>query len=158
MSEDSDNEILEMLHTWTRSLTPELAAFIEGLGTLEPDIRPLIAEHIHDYDEMLPSLLMADIARWTSRTAHESVDPAARLGPLLTRLEQAWGDGQNAVSDLIATSFVENVYDQPQVVRLLGPKLTRYYRIYTGQAHAVASEKRPIPKVVKQIARKLRRS
>ncbi|MFF3569010.1 DUF7674 family protein [Nocardia jiangxiensis] len=158
MSEDSDNEILEMLHTWTRSLSPELAAFIRGLGTLEPDIRPLIAEHIHDYDEILPSLLMADIARWTSRTARENADPAVRLDPLLTRLEQAWGDGQNAVSDLIATSFVENVYDQPEVVRLLGPKLTRYYRIYTGQAHADASEKRPIPKVVKQIARKLRRS
>ncbi|WP_067894375.1 DUF7674 family protein [Nocardia vaccinii] len=158
MSEDSDNEILEMLHTWTRSLTPELAAFIEGLGTLEPDIRPLIAEHIHDYDEMLPSLLMADIARWTSRTAQESVDPAARLDPLLARLEHAWGDGQNAVSDLIATSFVENVYVQPQVVRLLGPKLTRYYRIHTGQAHADVSEKRPIPEVVRQITRKLRRS
>ncbi len=118
----------------------------------------MIAEHVGDYEEMLPSLLMADIARWTSRTAQESVDPTVRLGPLLARLEQAWGDGQNAVSDLIATSFVENVYDQPQVVQLLGPKLTRYYDIYTGQAPLDAGEKRPIPGVVQQIARLLRRS
>lgn len=158
MSERSDNEILELLYAWTRGLTPELATFIRELGTLEPEIRPLIGEHIGYYDEMLPSLLMADIARWAGRTAQESAKPAERLEPLLTRLEQAWGDGQNPVSDLIATSFVENVSDQPQVVRLLGPKLAHYYRIYTGQDHPDASEKRPIPEVVRQIARKLGRS
>jgi hypothetical protein len=96
---------------------------------------------------------MADIARWAGRTAQENAKPAERLEPLLTRFEQAWGDGQNPVSDLIATSFVESVSDQPHVVRLLGPKLARYYRIYTGRSHADASEKRPIPEAVRQIAR-----
>jgi hypothetical protein len=112
----------------------ELEAFIQGLGILEPDIRPLIAEHIRDFDEILPSLVMGDIARWASRAAHDDPEPSDRLRPLLTRMEQAWGDGHNPVSNLIATSFVENIYDQPHVVGLLGPKLMCYYLAYTGSA------------------------
>ncbi|MBO0852405.1 MAG: hypothetical protein J2P18_01395 [Nocardia sp.] len=158
MTDPTDDEVINMLHAWTRSLTPQLANFIQGLGTLEPEIRPLIAEHIEDYDEMLPSLLMGDIARWATRTARDSTTPATRLGPFLQRLEDNWGDGQNPVSDLIATSFVENIYDEPGVVQLLGPKLTRYQRIYTGQETVRPDEKRPMPSVMKQILDKLGRS
>ena len=127
--------------TWlTTQLTAmEPEAFLHGLGALEPEILPLIAEHLRDFDEeMLPSLLMADVARWTSHTAHAALDPSARLARLLTRMEQAWGDGHNPVANLIATSFVENIYDQPHVVRLLGPKLMHYYRAYTGEAQTNA--------------------
>ncbi|MGV9725441.1 DUF7674 family protein [Nocardia beijingensis] len=157
MNEHTDKEILDLLHTWTSSLEPPLAAFIEGLADLEPEIRPLIAEHIRDYDEMLPTLLMGDIARWVISVVHDSPDPAVRLRPFFDRLEQAWGDGQNPVSDLIATSFVENVYDDPDVVTLLGPNLARYYRLYTGQEKVREQEKRPMPDVLKQILKKLGR-
>lgn len=158
MNEQTDKEILEMLYTWTQSLVPELARFIDDLAGLEPEIRPLIAEHIRDYDEMLPTLLMGDIARWTVRIVHENEDPATRLGRFFARLEEAWGDGQNPVSDLIAVSFVENIFDEPDVVRLLGPRLARYYRIYTGQEKVRNDEQRPMPEVLKQILKKLGRS
>lgn len=154
MTEQTGEQILDLLHTWTRSLVPALAAFIEGLADLEPEIRPLIAEHIRDYDEMLPTLLMGDIARWVCSVAHGSPDSAARLQPFFDRLEQQWGDGQNAVSDLIATSFVENVYDDPDVATLLGPNLARYHSVYTGREEVREQEKRPMPEVVKQILEK----
>ncbi|WP_040786026.1 DUF7674 family protein [Nocardia pneumoniae] len=157
MTEQTSEEILDLIHTWTRSLVPALAAFVDGLADPEPEIRPLIAEHIRDYDEMLPTLLMGDIARWVCSVAHDTPDPAARLQPFFDRLEHEWGDGQNPVSDLIATSFVENVYDDPAVVTLLGPKLARYYRAYTGQEKVREQEKRPMPDVMKQILDKLGR-
>lgn len=147
MTEHNDSEIQELLHTWTRNLAPELTEFIDGLDTLAPDLKTLITNH----DPELPHQLMADIARWSSAAPEEQVNP------LLTRFEEAWGDGQNAVADLIAVSFVENVYDQPCVTRLLGPKLGHYYRAYTGQEPIDAAEIRPIPNVVKQIARLLGR-
>lgn len=154
MSEYADNDILDLSHQWTCGLPRELGEFIQALSVVERGIRPLIAEHVHYYEEILPSLLVGDIARWVSHIAQESDDPATRLRPLLARMEQAWGDGQSPVSDLIATSFVENVYDQPEVVRLLGPKLMHYWRAYTGCDHRCVSEKRFIREVVKRIARK----
>ncbi|WP_194835942.1 hypothetical protein [Nocardia sp. XZ_19_369] len=158
MNERTDKEILELIGTWSRSLVPEQAQFIRDLAGLEPEIRPLITEHVHDYDEILPTLLMGDIARWITRVVQESEDPAARLGVFFARLEDAWGDGQNPVSDLIAVSFVENVFDEPDVVKLLGPKLSRHYRIYTGQDEARSDEKRPVPEVLKKVMKKLGRS
>jgi hypothetical protein len=158
MNDRTDKEILELIDTWSRTLVPEQAQFIRDLANLEPEIRPLIAEHVNDYDEILPTMLMGDIARWVVRSVQESADPASRFAPFFNRLEQAWGDGQNPVSDLIAVSFVENIFDEPGVVELLGPKLTRYYRIYTGQDKIRHDEMRPVPGVLKQVLKKLRRS
>jgi hypothetical protein len=120
-----------------RAIAPE--AFLHDLGSLEPEIGLLIAEHVRYFEEMVPSLLMADIARWSTRIAHEAADPLARLARLLARFEVAWGDGHGSVSDLIATAFVENVYDRPDVVRLLGPNLMRYYLAYTGWTRPAAA-------------------
>ncbi|WP_406279094.1 hypothetical protein OH799_11380 [Nocardia sp. NBC_00881] len=158
MNDRTDKEILELIDAWSRSLVPEQAGFIRGLADLEPEIRPLIAEHVHDYDEILPTLLMSDIARWVTRVARDHEDPPARLAPLFARLEDAWGDGQNPVSDLIAVSFVENIFDESEVVKLLGPKLARHYRIHTGQEKVRSDEKRPIPNIVEQVLKKLGRS
>ncbi|MFD0360092.1 hypothetical protein ACFQZZ_01345 [Nocardia sp. GCM10030253] len=158
MNDRTDKEILELIDTWSRTLVPEQAQFIRDLANLEPEIRPLIAEHVNDYDEILPTMLMGDVSRWVVQIVQESADPASRLAPFFNRLEQAWGDGQNPVSDLIAVSFVENIFDEPGVVELLGPELTRYYRIYTGQDKVRRDEMRPMPGVLKQVLKKLRRS
>ncbi|CAM4522032.1 hypothetical protein NONI108955_42100 [Nocardia ninae] len=158
MNEQTDKEILDMLDTWTRSLVPEQARFVDELAALEPEIRPLIAEHIRDNDELLPTLLMGDIARWVAQVVQNSDDPRSRLAPFFLELERAWGDGRGPVSDLIAVSFVENVFDNPGIVELLGPNLAHYYRVYTGQEKARDDERRPVPSIVKQIRKKLGRS
>ncbi|MBB5918489.1 hypothetical protein BJY24_007401 [Nocardia transvalensis] len=157
MNDRTDQEILDMLYAWTKSLVPELSAFIERLAELEPEIGPIIAEHIRDNNEMLPTVLMGDIARWVVGVAHESDNPRLRLAPFFAELEDGWGDGQNAVSDLIAVAFVENIFDEPEVVNLLGPELFRYYRIYTGQEKVRRDEVRPMPEVVKKVLKKLGR-
>ncbi|WP_460700757.1 DUF7674 family protein [Nocardia thraciensis] len=136
---------------------PELSAFIEQLAGIEPEIRPIIAEHIRDNNEMLPTILMGDIARWVVGVVRDSDDPQQRLAAFFTKLEDGWGDGQNAVSDLLAVSFVENVFDEPDVVKLLGPKLTHYYRVYTGQEKVRQDDIRPMPEVVKKVLKKLGR-
>ncbi len=140
-----------MLRQWTRRLVPELSGFFDRLADLEPALRPLIAAHIRDYDELLPSLLIGDIACWAARTASDSSDSATRLGPVVARLEQEWGDGRNAVADLIAVSFVENIVGEPRLVALLGPKLSRYYRLHTGQDRVREDERRPVPPVLRDI-------
>ncbi|MFI5776012.1 hypothetical protein [Nocardia sp. NPDC051570] len=144
-----------MIGTWSRSLVPDQARFIHGLADLEPEIGPIIAEHIEDNHEMLPTVLMADIARWATHLAQTSDDPQGRLRPFFARLEDAWGDGQNTVADLIATGFLENIFDEPEVVGLLGPKLARANRVYTGQEPIREDEKRPVPEIMKQIRKKL---
>ncbi|WP_280454365.1 DUF7674 family protein [Nocardia brasiliensis] len=158
MNERTDEEILEMLDTWTRSLVPEQARFIDELAALEPEIQPLIVEHIRDNDELLPTMLMGDIARWVAQVVRDSNDPRSRLAPFFAELEQAWGDGQGPVPDLIAVSFVENVFDNPGIVNLLGPNLSRYYRFYTGREKPRGDKRRPVPDIVKQIRKKLGRS
>lgn len=157
MNEQTDKEIMDMLDTWTRSLVPEQARFIDELAALEPEIQPLIAEHIRDNDELLPTLLMGDVARWVAQVVQESDEPRARLAPFFGKLEQAWGDGAGPVPDLIAVSFVENVFDNPGVVELLGPNLSHYYRVYTGREKGRTDRRRAVPEVMKQIRKKLGR-
>lgn len=157
MDAQRHQEILDMIYEWTKSLVPELGRFINDLADLEPEIQPLITEHIRDNNEMLPTLLMGDIARWAVSVAGENQQPETRLAPFFARLEDAWGDGQNNVADLIATSFVENVYDEPDVVKLLGPKLAHHYRVLTGQEQSRPEDARPMPEVMKRVLKKLGR-
>ncbi|ASF11697.1 hypothetical protein NBRGN_057_03130 [Nocardia brasiliensis NBRC 14402] len=155
MDDRTDKEILDMLYTWTRTLVPAQARFIDELAALEPEIQPLIAEHIRDNDELLPTVLMGDIARWVGQVVRDSPNPRSRLAPFFARLEAAWEDNGGPVSELIAVSFVENVYDNPAIVQLLGPNLAHYHRVYTGQEKPRNDQRRPVPEIVQQIRKKL---
>lgn len=147
-SDPTQREILHMADTWAHTVTPEQERFIRDLVELERDLRPIVIEHVDYYQEMLPTQVMGDIARWTETVAAGADDPARRLKPMMDKFEQAWGDGDGPVAELIAVSFVENVFDNPTLVHLMGPKLSGYQRLCTGQGKADTGKKhRPMPEI-----------
>lgn len=83
-------------------------------------------EHLDDQEgELLPYLLMADVARWAQATY--SSDPDT-VGHLLDWLEVEFGTAGPAEKDLIGLGFVETIPFPPEGAPLLlrlGPRLTQ---------------------------------
>jgi hypothetical protein len=154
----TQREILDMADTWARgSVLPHQDRLIRDLAQLEPELQPIVADHVAYFQEMLPTLVMGDIARWAETVAANSDDPAERLKPVMDKLDQAWGDGNGPVAELIAVGFVENTFDNPTLVQLMGPNLSRYQRLYTGHEKEAesATKSQQTPEIMKQIRRKL---
>ena len=94
-----------------------------------PELSPLMAEHLTDMDgELLPYLLMADVARWAQDAAVRGDDAAARL---VDWLERAFDAAEDPEKDLIGLGFVENIPYSPEgdpLLSLLGPSLREVAR------------------------------
>lgn len=86
------------------------------------DLKPLLSEHLADFDEMLPHLFFSDVSRWVSAEVAKS-DPSPQVKALLDLLETSYPTADFNVQNLIDVSFIEMVEDDPAVVRLLGPQL-----------------------------------
>ena len=98
--------------------------FTQRLVEEAPELRPLLAEHLADQEgELLPYLLMGDIAQWL----HEhSTTHAARVAEILAWLEGQFTIGDFDVRNLIDVGIVEMlpaVPDGATVLDLLGPEL-----------------------------------
>jgi hypothetical protein len=91
-----------------------------------PALEPLLHEHLRDQDgELLPYLLLADVARW----AQESFPSDPQLvGDVLDWLEEEYERAEAAEQDLIGLGFVETIPYRPAGAPLLtrlGPELTK---------------------------------
>jgi hypothetical protein len=99
---------------------------VTGLVQQFPQLRTLLVEHLADQDgELLPYLLLADVARW-AHTTYAS-DPGA-VGELVDWLEAEFGRADPAERDLIGLGFVEAIPYRPAGAPLLarlGPELTQ---------------------------------
>ncbi|TDP42816.1 DUF7674 family protein [Nocardia ignorata] len=157
MTEEND-KILEQIQEWARALAPEQARFISELARFHPDIQQLVVQHYADFDELLPTLLMGDVSRWITEAVASNRLTPEQLNAFFAYLESEWGDGQNPVSDLLAVSFVENIYDEPAVVAFLGPRLDRYRRQYVGLEAVQPSDVRPAPPALLNLLKRFRRS
>ena len=91
-----------------------------------PELSPLLDEHLAEQEgELLPYLLLADVARWAQ--ASYAGDPAL-VGRLVDWLEDEFVRAEPAERDLIGLGFVEVIPYRPQGAALLarlGPELTR---------------------------------
>jgi hypothetical protein len=91
-----------------------------------PGLAPLMEQHLEDQEgELLPYLLMADVARWAQ--AEYSSDPET-VGRLVDWLEAEFERAQPAEKDLIGLGFVEVIPAPPEGAPLLirlGPHLTQ---------------------------------
>lgn len=100
------------------------SALINKLTAEIPELKPLLQEHLLDQDgELLPYLLMADVARWAHENATQRPD---RVAQLMRRLEQEFAAGDGAIKDLIGVGFVEMLPETPKgdaVLNMLGPML-----------------------------------
>jgi hypothetical protein len=111
-------------------------AFLDHLVRNVPEIRPIVDQHRHDYDELLPHVLFGDFTRW----AEEAVVSSAGLRSVATFiaiLNANYSEGDGPVTELIAASFLENLkpgsasFDA--IESLLAPSLlTQLRRIHNG--------------------------
>ena len=91
-----------------------------------PELRALLDEHLADQGgELLPYLLMADVAGWAHATY--PTDPEA-VGGVVDWLEYEYAQAATAEKDLIGLGFVEAIPYRPDGAPLLmrlGPELTQ---------------------------------
>ena len=80
------------------------------LRRVSPDVAALVDEHIEDNDEVLPTLLLADAARWYVEvvTSGLGLDAAHRL---LDELEASYREAGANLRNTIATGFLETLPD-----------------------------------------------
>lgn len=91
-----------------------------------PALSPILEEHLADQDgELLPYLVLADVARWAQRSFAEEPQ---EVGGLVDWLEEEFERAESAEKDLIGLGFVEVIPYRPEGAPLLarlGPVLTR---------------------------------
>jgi hypothetical protein len=88
-------------------------------------------EHVADYDEVLPHLLMADLVRFLCDEVRVSGAQSAVLRQAMELLELALNQ-DSRVEELLSVSFIENLDpEEPSVAAIrstFGPKLEELYR------------------------------
>ncbi|WP_237225587.1 hypothetical protein [Rubinisphaera sp. JC750] len=86
--------------------------FCEELAARFDVLAPLMQEHISDFDEVLPHVFMADVARFVlSERLHRQ--------EIVRVLEHNFREAAHDIQDLIAVSFVENLESREHIDRAL---------------------------------------
>jgi hypothetical protein len=102
---------------------------VRRLVSAFPALEAVLAEHLADQEgELLPYLVMADIARWTQATNATNPELA---GQVVDWLERQFATAEAAEKDLIGLGFVETIPYPPEGASLLlrlGPELTSVAR------------------------------
>jgi hypothetical protein len=81
--------------------------FVASLVAAVPDTQPIVDEHLRDYDgSVLLHLLVADVRRFAIASFEQG--ETERLRRLLAFVDGALRDGDEAVQNAIAVSFVED--------------------------------------------------
>ena len=106
--------------------TPE--SLINTLVVEVPELRPMLDEHLRDFDgELLPHLFFAEVMSWAQEQAwHPTATSPTRLRVLLDRLDADYRDGDDDLHGLIQVSFLWGLSDA--VRALLGPTLREVVR------------------------------
>ena len=88
------------------------------------ELRPLLTEHLTDNEgELLPYLLMSDVARWAIREVEHN---PSRVAELMRWLDARFAAADEVVETLIAVGFVEMLPATPAgdpLLELLAPEL-----------------------------------
>jgi hypothetical protein len=107
-------------------MSQETEAFVQRLVAANPDLQPLLDEHLEDnFGELLPHLWTSDLARHV--VARFQSDGPDAVAPLLEQLDKEAGRDPE-VDEVLGVSLVELLPDpgEPgaEVADLLGPRLT----------------------------------
>lgn len=94
-------------------------SFVRSLVADVPELEPILAEHLADFDELLPHVFFGELTRWAEQpsTTHTS------LRRLLDRLDTGYADAGVDVRELITVSFLENLAEGSPLGSVLGPTL-----------------------------------
>lgn len=111
--------------------------FIHELIRNFPEFKSIYQEHIQDNDEILPHILLADIARWI---IHEfKTDGAsAEVRRLLNYLETSYNHHDSDIEELIHVSLLEYIYDLDfhgeSITNYLGDSLKSQVSLINGES------------------------
>ncbi len=90
----------------------ESQAAIRSLVSEHEMLQPILDEHVRDGDEILPHVLMADIARFMGAlVADRSDDPVVMrdVEAIIGTLDTQFREGGYAVRNVVAVSFLEQL-------------------------------------------------
>jgi hypothetical protein len=91
-------------------------------------------EHLADYDEVLPHVLLGDLVRFLSQEIERDGPESAALKQVVPLMERAMGSADSRLQELVAVSFLENLEAEDPgfgAVRcLFGPRLEEQYAKY----------------------------
>ncbi|WP_298866274.1 hypothetical protein [uncultured Gimesia sp.] len=91
-------------------MTTTTTEFCESLVSNYPELKELLAEHISDYDELLPNVFLGEITRYVLK------DGKGRC-QIVEYLNKSLSSGEPDVKNLIAVSFVENLENREELER-----------------------------------------
>ena len=131
-------------------MTPSESLMHDLVSTF-PDLHPFMSEHLKDQEgELLPYLLMADIARWAERV---SIHDPERVATLTAWLGSRYDSGDEVLKDLIGVGFVEMIPQSPDgdpileqlppSLRSLATQMGLCAEVVTTQAHSALSAEYP---------------
>ena len=112
------------------------AAFVHGLVAAVPPLQAVLAQHLADYEELLPHVFMGDVSRFMIGQYNEHLEGSsgslAVLEQLFSALERGASEGAERVQEMITVSFLENVAEEmtlfPDLQSFLGPTLKHELR------------------------------
>jgi hypothetical protein len=109
-------------------------AFVEWLVARQPELAPLLDEHLRTYGELLPHVFFGDVTRYASELA--CGPDTGRLDSLLSDLDRALTSARDETDNLIWVSFVENAQgtrgDEEERLR---ERLRRYPNLAVALSH-----------------------
>ena len=92
------------------------------------------AEHLEDYDEVLPHVLVGDLLRFITEVVVRENSLNAAVNEAMRLLEEAASGSDPRLQELVAVSFVENLEPQEcgfDLIRgAMGPVLAEQYQVY----------------------------
>ncbi len=104
--------------------------FIQGLVSSISELKPLLLEHLTDHHELLPHVFMSDVTRFVITICQElrrqgtsASLPGATIQQITSILEQAAASGSDTTKELVADSFVENLWGEDATLTSLEPFL-----------------------------------
>lgn len=111
-------------------IDPEERRLVEGVADIDPELTTLLFDHRRTFGgDTLPSLFLADLARWAASRFVSGNDDVV-VG-LLDFLEESFSDGSENLRNLIAVGFIESMpHSREQggeIRRLLGPSMAQEY-------------------------------
>ncbi len=111
--------------------------FASDLREVVPEFASSVREHIADYDEVLPHVLLGDFTRFLLEEIRSSGTASEVAIRSLRFLEMCASSSDSALQELVSVSCVENLdpaNDLHQRIRkMAGPHLQQLFRDMWGQ-------------------------
>lgn len=109
-------------------------SFADQLRREVPGFEHVYNEHVADYDQVLPHVLLGDLVRFLSREVELHGATSAALRQAMSLLEGGMGSRDPRLQELVAVSFLENLDPTDAsfstIRTFFGPRLDEQYTKY----------------------------